>query len=66
MANDSKIYSSLLAAVVHRVSHYRHSAQYDRASQGDEFPPTQWFLGRIVELYPGKDGIVQVVSVSVV
>jgi hypothetical protein len=30
----------------------------------DNLPPQQWLLGRIIELHPGADGIVRVVSVK--
>lgn len=30
----------------------------------DRYPPTQWPLGRVVELYSGKDGLVRVVAVK--
>ncbi|XP_046431027.1 uncharacterized protein LOC124184894 [Neodiprion fabricii] len=29
----------------------------------ERYPPTKWALGRVVELHPGKDGLVRVVSV---
>ena len=31
--------------------------------QEDNLPPMSWKLGRIVEIYPGKDDIVRVASV---
>ncbi|XP_043064077.1 uncharacterized protein LOC122320066 [Drosophila ficusphila] len=30
----------------------------------DRFPPSQWLLGRIVELHPGQDGLVRVVTLK--
>jgi hypothetical protein len=30
----------------------------------DNLPPTQWLVGRIVQLHPGQDGIVRVVSLK--
>lgn len=30
----------------------------------DNLPPIQWKLGRIVELHPGRDGVVRIVSVK--
>ncbi|XP_046417532.1 uncharacterized protein LOC124178336 [Neodiprion fabricii] len=29
----------------------------------ERYPPTKWALGRVVELHPGKDGLIRVVSV---
>ena len=30
----------------------------------DRYPPSQWPLGRIIEVYPGPDGIVRVVTIK--
>ncbi|XP_066599915.1 uncharacterized protein [Prorops nasuta] len=32
--------------------------------QDDRYPPAKWPLGRIIEVHPGKDGLVRVVSVK--
>jgi hypothetical protein len=32
----------------------------------DNFPPLQWRLGRVVQVHPGSDGVVRVVSVKTI
>jgi hypothetical protein len=30
----------------------------------DDLPPLKWSLGRVIEVYPGEDGLVRVASVK--
>ena len=30
----------------------------------DNLPPGQWLMGRVVDVHPGKDGLVRVVTVK--